>query len=257
MAGRVAAILALVCCAAMLGCAGRETTRREPETLAPSGAAPKPRVGRPEGKAQPTATIGAVLVFGRQKRAEVAGEVCLTQGILDYLAVLPGSGKEYESLLILRCRAASLHAALLALGARPGPAPKAFLGDRVLAGRPKGPSRKPGDRVRLTVTWRQGGRTRQAPVEAWITDRSTRRASEPLEWIFNGSLFGPDGQGGQVYLADQERLAVALWYSGACVMNLAKAAGSPYRGERLGFEVNTQAAPKEGTPVRVSFHVVK
>ena len=220
-----------------------------------------PAMGK--GKAPPsasssTARIGEVTVFAKDKRVEVPGEVCLRKGILEFLAVLPESGKEYESLLILKCKAASLHAALLAIGARPGRVPEEFLGDRLTQPDKSKRRRRVGDRLAIRARWKDGARAKSAPMGQWLLDRATGKPSARLEWVFSGSFFGKLPQSDRrVYAADQEKLAVALWHNEVCVLNLAKAAGSPYRGKRLGYEANTRALPALGTAVLVGFHLKK
>lgn len=208
--------------------------------------------------ARPAVRIGKVTVRRAEGCAEVKASVCLDKGILDYLCVAPDSGKEYESLLRLQCRASSLHAALLALGARPGALDDAFKGqgrgdrERGKSGAPKGA------RVRLSVRWRAGGHEREAPVSAWVIERATGRPPEGLAWVFTGSFFAPRADGkGKVYLADEERIIVAMLYHGACVLNLASAAGSPYQGDDKGYEINAAAVPPVETPVWVVFRVMK
>jgi len=204
-------------------------------------------------------TIGAIRVLAGEGRAEVPGEVCLDRGILDYLAVARESGKEYESLLVLDCRPSELHAALLALGARPGSIPPAFKAGR--RGDPLGPDGRPrkdrrprGDRIRVAV--RRGGAAAWTPIEEWLLDRRTRRPPQRLEWVFTGSTFVRTDDGAERYLADVYRTVAAVWYDGVAPLNLAAAAGSPYRGENLGYEVHTRRVPPVGTRVLVAFRVV-
>ncbi len=66
-------------------------------------------------------------------------------------------------------------------------------------------------------------------------------------------LLGQDLRRAGGYVGDLERTPVGLGYHKACVLNAASAAGNPYRGDTLGFEINTAAVPKVGTEVWVSF----
>lgn len=239
----------LVCAALACGCAGRERAPDAAHEISATVATLVAPLAR-------TAQVGKLALDRQARRAEVGAQVILREGILDYLCVLPNSGKEYESLLELDCKAASLHAALLALGARPGSIDPAFGfkhrgdPDEDNAGKP------PGDRVRIMLRWRSHGIERSAPVETWLLRRATRRAPEPLCWVFTGSFLvpAPDGEG-RVYLADMEKVAVAVLYHGACVLNLADAAGSPYAAADKGFEINPAAVPPLGTRVTVVFQV--
>jgi len=197
------------------------------------------------GGAEQPVMLGSLRVYAKARRIEAPGRVCLREGILEYLLVLPDSGKEYESLIVLECKASSLHAGLLALGARPGPAPAEWREAK------EAEPARPGDRVRIRV--RLGDEGGGAPVETWLKDRATGKTSEPLEWVFTGSALAEAPDGSRVYMADEEGLVAALWLQERCVLNVAKAAGVPYRGERLGYEVNTPAVPTEGAKVWVVF----
>jgi hypothetical protein len=207
---------------------------------APEAAAPSPK-----------RVLGKYAIYPTEKRAEVRATVCLTSGILDFFAVNAGSGKEYESVLVLEGQCHDLHAALLALGAKPGAMPESFKGDA--AGPPPEESAAPGSRMGITLRWSDDKGERTANAESWLTDRATKRPPEKLEWIFTGSFTGKDTDGQEVYVGDMERTPVGLWYRKACVLNAASAAGNPYRGDTLGFEINTAAVPKVGTEVWVSF----
>lgn len=218
----------------------------------------KKQAPKAETAPEAPARIGKVAVFRQSGRAEIAAKVVLTKGILDYLCVLPNSGKEYESLLALDCQAASLHAALLALGARPGSISDGFRFEHRGVREPDGPRQPPGDHVRIMLRWRVGETEHTAPVEKWLIHRATRRAPESLTWVFTGSFFAPaPGDWGRVYMADMEKLAVGMLYHGACVLNVASAAGNPYAGEDKGFEINPNAVPPLGAAVTVIFQAQK
>lgn len=253
------AALAAVC--VLAGCAASGTN--------PPGSAPKKRRSGPNrpvaspakpGKAAKLpGRIGKARVFRAKKRVEVDGVMCLEEGqnILDFLVICDGSGKEYESLIKIDCRPSHLHAALLAIGARPGDIPKAFKGPRVARTKRTKPPKRMGDRIRISVRWRERGEESSAPVETWLLDRSTGGPPGPLTWVFTGSFFARMPQSKRVvYAADVEKLIASLWYDEVCLLNLAKDAGSPYRGEKLGFEINRAAAPALGAKVEVSFHLV-
>jgi hypothetical protein len=199
----------------------------------------------------PKRVLGKYTIYTAEKRAEVRGTVCLNTGILDFFAANADSGKEYETVLILDGECRELHAALLALGAKPGAMPESFKGDSATPP-PKEPP-APGSRIGITLRWSDDKGEHTANAESWLIDRATKRPPEKLEWIFTGSFSGKDADGREVYVGDLEKTPIGLWYHKACVLNAASAAGNPYRGEALGFEVNTAAVPKVGTEVRVSF----
>lgn len=207
------------------------------------------------GEAERPVSLGAVRVYAKARRVEAPGRVCLREGILEYLLVLSDSGKEYESLIVMEGKASSLHAGLLALGARPGPAPAEFGGEAEQPNNKEAAPARTGDRLKIRVRVGDDGETK--PVEAWLKDRATGKASGPLEWVFTGSALAPGPDGGRVYVADEARLVAALWPQARCVLSVAKAAGVPYRGARLGYEVNTAALPAEGAKVWVVFELAR
>jgi hypothetical protein len=195
--------------------------------------------------------LGKYTIYPAEKRAEVRATVCLNAGILDFFAANPGSGKEYETVLTLDGACHELHAALLALGARPGAMPEAFKSDS--AGPPPKEPAAPGSRVGLMLRWSDAQGVHTANAASWLIDRATKQPPENLEWIFTGSFMAKTSDGQEVYVGDLERTSVGLWYRKACVLNVASAAGNPYRGDMLGFEINSAAIPKIGTEVWVSF----
>ncbi len=237
---------------------------RSPEEAPPAADRP-PSVAQPPSDAdgeeapkyiaeQPL-RIGSVKVYREQGYAEAPAEICLRAGVLDFLAVAPESGKEYESLFRLQCRPSSLHAALLALGARPGRIPDAFRFERDGGAAPEEAARPIGDRVRIRlVRHEEDAAAAVTPVELLVTDRATQRSPARLEWIFTGSFFAPSPDGdGDVYVADLERLAVSMLYHSACVLNVASDAGSPYRGTDRGYEINESGLPRAGARLSLRF----
>ena len=212
--------------------------------------APKPIAEKP-------VPIGNVQVYREQGYAEAPAEICLRAGVLDFLAVAPESGKEYESLFRLHCRPSSLHAALLALGARPGRIPEAFRFQRDGGMAPEEAARPVGDRIRIRVVRHEAdGSAVTMPMELLVTDRATQRSPARLEWIFTGSFFAPSPDGdGDAYVADLERLAVSMLHHSACVLNVASDAGSPYRGADKGYEINESGLPPEGARLSLRFVV--
>lgn len=201
--------------------------------------------------------VGRMTVCREGGWAETGGVVCLDGGVLDYLLVGPESGKEYESLIVLDASPSEVHAALLALGAQAGSIAPEFKGDRRgdpldAEGRPVDDPRPGGARVRISVR-REGGPAEWLGCEAWLRDRRTGRPPERLEWVFTGSYFARRPTGGERYMGDAYQTVAALWYDGVAPLNLAAAAGSPYRGEALGFEIHSDAAPPVNARVRVRF----
>ena len=58
--------------------------------------------------------LPGIVVRAKDKVVEVDGKICLNEGILEFLAVVPGpDSREYESVLSLNCRPSHFQAALL------------------------------------------------------------------------------------------------------------------------------------------------
>ena len=216
-------------------------------TLGFGGAFAAPETATPP----PGRALGKYTIYPIEKRAEVRGTVCLNSGILDFFAASAGSGKEYETVLVLDGACHELHGALLALGAKPGAMPEALWGEAP-GSAPEEPA-APGSRIGITLSWKDAQGEHTADAASWLIDRATKRPPESIEWIFTGSFMGKTSDGQMLYVADLERTSIALWYHKGCVLNAASGAGNPYRGDTLGFEINSAAIPKVGTEVRVSF----
>jgi len=176
---------------------------------------------------------GLTIRGGDRPVVEATGQLCLTNGILEFLAVEP-RGRDYESLLTLDCRPSALQFALLLIGCETGTVATAT-------------------RLNLDVEWTVNGQTRRLPVEQWLLNRETGLPPGRLDWAFTGSYIAPDLDGRPVFRADEEQAFIALWYQPSIVINLAGDHGNPYRGERAGFAVLTAAVPPLGTKVKLLF----
>jgi hypothetical protein len=180
---------------------------------------------------------GLTIHGGQNKYIEMPGQVCLADGILEFLAVEPQS-REYESVLTLQCKPSAMHFALLLIGCEPGPP----------AYRAK-PGKRTGDRLHLEVQWTEDGKSRRLPAEQFLLSRRTKQPPKDLQWIFSGSYFVTDFSSNQVFQADAEQAFVSLWWSASIPINVGRDYGIPYREENEGFEVNAAKIPAVGTPI--------
>ena len=198
------------------------------------------------------------------------GEVCLEQGLLEYIAVADG-GKKYESVFSLRCRPSQLQAAMLMAGYDPGHLPDELRGDfapqaaaRTLpegAPRTTPPPPEYGQQLGASLTRvyidvdvrRSDGTWAHRPVESFLIERRTGKPPKRLSWAFTGSFFLWDETlSVEYFVADREKSLVALWYDPTALLNLTRSVGDPYRGEDLGLEVNPASLPAKGTAVRLN-----
>lgn len=156
------------------------------------------------------------------------------RGFIEYVLVCP-KGKEYESLFICPIDPMRLYHALKKIGVEPG--------------RPAGETEPPaGGRIRVFVEWKDAGRDRREPVEAFVLDVHTGKPMEPQAWVFTGSREAYDPE------TDQDVLQVVLTKN---VMTLYQEDSSvliqnPFRAKDAhSYKPNKALLPGAGTPVRI------
>lgn len=194
----------------------------------------KPLVDDPELKRlEPDAPIW---INGPRKKVVLVGAVCQRESPLELFACLSGS-KEYESVVAVRARASTLHAALVAIGLEPGAA--AQYGDTFTPAR--------GPVVEITLVWKdEQGRRRNARAQDWIRSLKT---GKPMNhpFVFVGSRFheGPDGQ--RVYAADVTGDLICVTNFPDAVLDIP--VQSTDDDASLLFQSFTERIPPRGTPV--------
>jgi len=200
--------------------------------------------------------LRGIEVDARAHRVTVKGYVCLEDGILEFLAVVAG-GREYESVLALKCKPSGLHTALILAGGKPGDLDPAFMEDiRVLPDGVK-PAGRPGDRFNVTVRWQENGKAHEAPAYTFLLSRKTGRPPEPTPFVFTGSYFLKNEATGQEhYMADLDGGLIATFFDLGSILNMPVAEGNPYRGEQLGFALNKDVVPPKDTQVQVIFELI-
>jgi hypothetical protein len=173
---------------------------------------------------------GLTIHGGSNKFVEATGKVCLTDGILDFVAVETG-GREYESMFAIDCKPSALQFALLLIGCETNRS-----------------------EIVMEVEWTVAGQTRRAPVERFLLDRRTKKPAGTLAWEFNGSRFvmNPVTER-EEFSADNEMAHVAVVPSDQIPINVRGDFGNPYRGDDQGFEINTALVPPKDTPVTLIF----
>jgi hypothetical protein len=209
-----------------------EATSRAEEKAPPEPPLPEPlsakRLPEPD----------RVWIDAEKHQVLVDGYVSLREGYLEMFACLEGT-KEHESIVAVQTRAATVHAALLAVGAiqghpvqyKPEFAPPA------------------GSEITVEVRWLDAqGAWQSAPAEEWIRDVRTKKVMEQ-PWVFAGSSFWTDeGTGKKYYTAEQGDFI--------CVSNFTTAMldvpiESSQSNDGLLFEAWTDRIPKLGTRVRL------
>ena len=165
----------------------------------------------------------------------VGGHICLRAGALEMFAC-PQHTKEHESVVATHTSSKFVHAALLAVGAKPGKAVQFE------------PEYKPaeGPKVKVSVRWKENGELRERPAQLMVRDIATQQPMDH-EWLFVGSATwaNPD-TGEDVYLADSGEL-ICVSNFGNAMMDLPVESSSAASG--LLFEALTENIPESGTLV--------
>ena len=217
---------------------GEEELRKGAEGLR-SGQNPVPQIAKQVGPG--LYELGTISLDLKARRATMPGRINMTQGIIEYLAVMDRRGKLHESVLALDVQPSQVQLALILLGLEQGewapPKP----------GPPQPPTIvKPGDPVFLWVEWERNGKTERVPAEALLFNRETQKPLEGSRWHFTGSFFTRRG-----FAADVTGSLVATWFDLRAILNASAQAGNPYRGPNLGYEVNSKVVPPLNTPIRL------
>ena len=192
--------------------------------------------------AKPTAELRRLMpeydvwIDAKNKQVVIDGQVCLTQGPLEMFAV-PKNTKEHEAVVSVNTKAFAVHAALLAVGAKPGGTVKFD------------PQYTPasGTKVEVLIYFTdEKGNQKNVRAQEWIRDMKTKKAME-YPWVFAGSGFIKDEQTNlETYLAEAGDFI--------CVSNFPDAMldlpiESTSANEELMFEAFTQNIPPRGTKV--------
>jgi len=180
----------------------------------------------------------------KQKEVVLLGEVCQPKYPLEFFATYPM--RSYESILSVQVKPSTVHAALLALGARPGHPARL---------EPKFEAAS-GSEISIEVRWKdKDGRRQQARAQDWIRDVKTKKPMD-LNWVFAGSaLWRDESTGKSVYLADSAGDFISVLNLPHAMLDLPiRSAGAI--NARL-FEVFAERLPPAHTPVTVILKPVR
>jgi hypothetical protein len=198
---------------------------------------PAPRLPEPEG-AKRMPEPDRVWIDVENRQVLIDGYVSLREGYLEMFACLVGT-KEHESIVAAETRAATVHAALLAVGAveghpvqyKPEFAPPA------------------GTKIDIEVRWLDPqGQWQSARAQEWVRDMSTEKEmTHP--WVFAGSSFWTDETNGKKYYTAEQGDFI-------CVSNFQSATldvpiESSQANDGLLFKAFTERIPELGTRVRL------
>jgi hypothetical protein len=176
-----------------------------------------------------------VWINNKTKQVILIGSVCRANYPLEFFATYPD--RSYESVVEIYTKPSVVHAALLALGAKPG---------KPVQYDPKftPPS---GAEVDIEVSWKdQNGRRQKARAQEWIRDIKTKKQLD-INWVFAGSMFWEDKSTGEKsYLADRGDFISVLNLPTALLDVPIQSASAI---ESRLFEGFTERLPPPGTPV--------
>ncbi len=206
--------------------------------LAAEAASPAPPQLPPPKDARQLSKTDQAWIHSDKGSVIVDGHVSLRRGILEMFACTKNT-KEHESIVAVDSKAFVLHAALLAIGAKPG-------GTATFYPEYKAPH---GTQIDIDVHWlNEKGEPQKMRAQDWIREAGSKKPMN-LPWVFAGSGFWNDQESGrQGYLAEGGELI--------CVSNFGEAmldlpAEMSNQNESLLFEARTENIPPLGWPVRL------
>jgi hypothetical protein len=161
--------------------------------------APATKETRPAEKAalQPLNKNETVLIDATNKRMLLKAQVALREGALEHLCCLKQT-KEHESILSLDARARTIHAGLLAIGAKTG-TPVKFV-----------PEYMPptGQKIDIFLSWTDAdGKPQRVPAQSWVRHATRRFWSVKLDRLPAGVKLPKDSE--LRFIDDEKEL---LWY---------------------------------------------
>jgi hypothetical protein len=198
---------------------------------------PAPKLSAPVG-AKKLPKPDEVWVDAKKKQVYVDGYVSLREGYLEMFACLVGT-KEHESVVAVRTKAQTVHAALLAIGAKSG---------TPVEWQPKFKA-PTGTEIEVEVRWLDDkGQWKAARAQDWIRNAETKKLMT-YPFVFAGSGFWKEPETDKEYYMAESGDFI-------CVSNFATAMldvpiESSQSNEALSFAANTDKIPALGTPVRL------
>ncbi len=171
----------------------------------------------------------------------MTGKVAVRQGNLEMLAC-PAGTKDYESIVAVDTKAAPVHAALLAIGAKAGHPMR--WDDKAQKLYPAS-----GTEIQVLIRWTdKNGKQQEADGRSWIRNMKTGKELE-YPWVFGGSGFQKNPETGEQYYDADGGDFICVANFPTAMMDLP--IDSPKAWEDHLFEPFTDRIPPKGTPVEV------
>jgi len=200
--------------------------------------APDAPASRP---AEKTVKIGQVRVNLAKRQVAFDAEVCLREGVLEFM-IVEWKTKTHESLLHTQAKSSHVHAGLLMLGLTQGKPAR-------WAGQELGAMFLPpaGAGVSMEFQWTgSDGKVHSMPAGKWLAGPEGQQIEAPDRWIFVGSDILPDGR----YWAEVDGEMVSLTNFASAVLDV------PFRSSSANAERGFYAAVNEIPPVGTKVRVV-
>ncbi len=180
-----------------------------------------------------------VWIDKKKNQVVMKGKIAVREGNLEMFACPQGT-KEHESIVAVATKAFPVHAALIALGAKPG-SPSKFADNKFTPAS--------GTEIDVLVRWKDDDQKQhEARGQDWIRNMKT---GKPLEagWVFGGSVFRMDPE-------TKEKYYYADGGDFICVANFPTAMmdlpfESPKDWSAHVFEPFTEHIPAHGTDVEL------
>jgi hypothetical protein len=191
-----------------------------------------------EEKSDPGDKAGKMphLEFNITKRwVRVECEALAVNAPLEFFVCLNGTN-EHEALMRTGVRPSDLHAALLAIGLKPGE-PMSYSEATHKWMPPHGPP------LRLTVEFDKDGKTVSYPAYRWLRDVKTKKECKAFSWVFCGSRIMKDGR----YAADDTGYIVSIVNFDFVMIDIPEFASS--NNDLLEWERNPDLMPAKGAKV--------
>ena len=183
-----------------------------------------------------TFRVGSSIIDIKARTITCPGEINMTEGSIEYLAVAAG-GKTHESLLRLRVRPLHLQVALLMLDLEP----------KNILKRQGDPATPQGDPVEIRIRWKDSaGQIQERPIEEMILEATSGKPMPKHPWVFTGSRILKEG-----FEADLSKSLIAVYHDPAAILD------NPHPGAvSNSYLVNSKKTPMQGTRIELVIRAV-
>jgi hypothetical protein len=200
---------------------------------------PKPATGAGDKNIVYLTEERDVWINKQDKQVVMKGKIAVREGNLEMFAC-PQQSKEYESIIAVAARKVeNVHAALLALGAKPGHPAKYDTQFHPPTG----------SQIEVTVRWTdKEGKQHEARGQDWIRNLKTGKPLE-YQWVFAGSRFQENSETGEKRYSANDGDFISVVNFADSMLDLAFE--SPKDWSEHVFEPFTDRIPPKGTDVEV------